>query len=126
MTTTIPAVSTVTLANAGMIREFLEYQQRRNRTADTLTCYHDCLSKFLGWMGDTPLAAASVAKLEGFVDRPRVRRRPDHPPGARVMGPPATRRRDVTIIRSLYKYLGERGRIGVNPALLLIAPTVAN
>jgi hypothetical protein len=51
-----------------------------------------------------------------------VRRRPEHVKGQAIIGGPATRKRDVTILRSFFRYLNERGLIGVNPALLLTAP----
>jgi len=112
--------------NAGYATEFLEWQRKRNRARETLFIYTDVLTKLLAWLGETPLATASTRTLEGFVDRPRKRRRPHHASGQLIEGSPATRRRDITIIRSFYKYLTERGYLAVNPALLLVPPEVHN
>jgi site-specific recombinase XerD len=113
--------------NAEMAREYLAWQRhRRNRARETMFIYTDVIQKLLLWIGDTPLAAASTTTLEDFIERPRVRRRPEHVRGQKIIGSPATRKRDVTIVRGLYKYLNERGLIGVNPAVLLTSPTVHN
>jgi hypothetical protein len=54
-------------------------------------------------MCETPLATVATPTLERFVDRPRVRRRPEHARGQVTEGALATRRRDITIIRSFFK-----------------------
>jgi integrase/recombinase XerC len=113
--------------NAEMAREYLDWQRHtRNRARETMFVYTDVLSKLLTWIGGTPLAAVSTRSLEEFIERPRVRRRPEHVRGERIIGSPATRKRDVTVVRTFYKYLVERGHIGTNPALLLSSPTVHN
>jgi len=112
--------------NTAYAAEFLEWQRKRNRSHETLFIYTDVLSKLMVWLGETPLATASTRMLEGYVDRPRKRRRPHHAPGQMTEAAPATRRRDITSIRSFYKYLTERGYIAVNPALLLTPPQVHN
>jgi integrase/recombinase XerD len=118
---------TIPARNAAFAAEYLEWQRKRNRSRETLVAYTDVLNKLLVWLGETPLATASTRQLEGFVERPRARRRPGHPTnGKMIEGSPATRRRDITVIRSFYKYLTERGYLAVNPALLLVPPTVNN
>lgn len=112
--------------NAEMVREYLEWQKRRNRSRETIFIYTDVVQKFLGWIGDTPLAAVPIQTVEAFIERPRLRRRPEHARGQVLIGAPATRKRDVTIIRTLYRYLTDRGHISHNPALLLTSPTVHN
>ncbi len=112
--------------NAALAREYLEWQRRRNRSTETLFIYTDVLSKLLAWIGETPIAAVSTSTLEAFLDRPRKRRRPEHVRGEVIIGSPATRRRDTTILRSFFRFISERGRIGHNPALLLVAPAVHN
>lgn len=118
--------SPIQTRNAAFAVEYLEWQRKRNRTRETLFIYTDVLNKLTVWLGETPLATANVSMLEGFVNRPRKRRRPHHATGQMIEGSPATRRRDMTIIRSFYKYLVERGYIAVNPALLLAPPEVHN
>ena len=112
--------------NAEMARDYLEWQKRRNRARETMFIYTDVVQKFLQWIGDTPLAAVPIGTVEAFIERPRLRRRPDHARGQLLIGAPATRKRDVTIIRTLYRYLTDRGHISHNPALLLTSPTVHN
>jgi integrase len=119
-------MSDVRHRNPDMAREYLAWRHRRNRARETMFIYTDVIQKLLVWIGDTPLAAVSTTSLEDFIERPRVRRRPEHVRGQKIIGSPATRKRDVTIVRGLYKYLTERARIGVNPALLLASPTVHN
>ena len=109
-------------ANTARTVEYLEWQRRRNRSPETLFIYGDVLAKLMVWLGETPLAVAPVKVLEGFIGRPRSRRRPGQP----VEGSPATRRRDTAIVRGFYKYLTERGHLAMNPAQLLISPAVHN
>lgn len=113
-------------ANTALATEYLEWQRKRNRSRETVFIYTDVLTKLLAWIGSTPLATVSTRTLEGFVERPRARRQPAHARGQVIVGSPATRRRDITIIRSFYKYLTERGHLAINPALLLVAPQVHN
>jgi integrase/recombinase XerD len=113
--------------NAALVTEYLTWQRdRRNRSPQTIYVYTDTLDKFLRWIGGTPLAVVGLGTMESFVDRPRIRRRPTHPTNGPTMGAPATRKRDVTVLRSMYRYLHERGHLGSNPAALLIGPTVHN
>ncbi|MEQ8715983.1 MAG: tyrosine-type recombinase/integrase [Acidimicrobiales bacterium] len=113
--------------NVRLAREYLAWQRdTRNRSPETLVAYTATLEKLLAWVDDTPFAAASVARLEGFVNRPRQRRDRGHPVEGPATGAPATRARDVTVIRSFYKYLQDRGHIGHNPAALLTAPKITN
>ena len=112
--------------NAEMARDYLEWQRRRNRARETMFIYTDVVQKFLRWIGDTPLAAVPIGTVEAFIERPRLRRRPEHARGQVLIGSPATRKRDVTILRTLYRYLTDRGHISHNPALLLTSPTVHN
>lgn len=112
--------------NAALAREYLDWQRKRNRARETLFIYTDTLNKVLAWIGSTPLAAVSTRTLEQFVERPRRRRRSWHPQAEPYLGAPATRARDVTVLRSFYRYLTERGYVGLNPAVLLIAPTIHN
>lgn len=109
-----------------MARDYLEWQKRRNRARETMFIYTDVVQKYLRWIGDTPLAAVPIGTVEAFIERPRLRRRPEHARGQTLIGAPATRKRDVTIIRTLYRYLTDRGHISHNPALLLTSPTVHN
>ncbi len=118
--------STTADRNTALAVEFLAWQQKRNRAYNTLVVYTDVLNKLLAWIGDTPLAVVSTTTLERFVERPRARRRPAHARGQVIEGAPATRRRDITVIRSFYKYLTERGLVATNPALLLIPQQVHN
>lgn len=119
--------STTQTRNVAHAAEYLDWQRKRNRSRETLFIYTDVLNKLLSWIGDTPLATVSPRMLEGFIDRPRARRRPGHPTnGQMIEGSPATRRRDITIVRSFYKYLTERGYLASNPALLLVPPQVHN
>ena len=110
-----------------MARDFLDWHQRRNRSRETIFIDTDVLTKLrLPASGPLPWRQSAPRTLEQFVDRPRARRRPEHLRGQVIAGAPATRRRDITIIRSFYRYLTERGIIANNPALLLVAPKVHN
>lgn len=112
--------------NTEWTREYLDWQRRRNRAKETLFIYTDVLNKFLAWIGDSPLTTVSTRTMEEFIDRPRLRRRPEHARGQTIIGSPATRKRDTTIVRSFFRYLTERGYIANNSASLLVAPTVHN
>lgn len=118
--------SPIQQANTALAAEYLDWQRKRNRSRETVFVYTDVLTKLLAWIGSIPLATVSTRTLEGFVERPRARRRPAHARGQVIEGSPATRRRDITIIRSFYKYLTERGHLAINPSLLLVPPQVHN
>src|SRR4051794_3078085 len=108
----------VATRNAEFVRDFLAWQRHsRGRSRETLFIYTDVLQKLLDFIGSTPLVSVSVSTLESFVNRPRVRRQPHHLRGQQIVGSPATLRRDATIVRSLFRYLADRGVIGANPSL---------
>jgi len=64
--------------------------------------------------------------LEAFVERPRQRRSPNHARGQVVVGSAATRRRDITVVRSLYRFLRERGMVDSDRSSLLRVPLLNN
>ncbi len=111
--------------NLALATEYLEWQRKRNRSAETLYAYTDVLHKMVSWMGETPSATVPTRMLEAFVERPRARRRAGDGPKFGEAAP-ATRRRDITSIRSFFRYLIERGYIAVNPALAMVSPQVRN
>jgi hypothetical protein len=43
--------------------------------------YTEVTEKLLRWVGDTPFATVSINQLEALIERPRVRRRPEHVKG---------------------------------------------
>src|SRR5690606_20264616 len=105
--------------NAALARDYLEWQGvRRNRSPETMVAYTRVLEKLLLWLGDTPLERVSLPTLERFVERPRQRRRPEHLRGSRITGSPATRKLEVTVLRTFFRYLHDRGHIRRNPTAL--------
>lgn len=117
--------SPVQQRNLALATEYLGWQRKRNRSAETIYAYTDVLHKMVSWLGETPLATVPTRMLEAFIERPRARRRAGDGPKFGEAAP-ATRRRDITIIRSFFRYLIERGYIATNPALAMVPPQVRN
>lgn len=109
-------------ANRELAVQWLEWlQTARNRTPNTLRAYAQVVESWCDWLGDDDLRQASASTMEAFTLRRRERgRRRDG------MGEPATRKKEVAILRSFYSWLAAMGYIDRSPAELLVGPTVHN
>ena len=118
---------TATEDNQRLIDAFLDWQSStRNCSPHTYAAYSGTLNKLVVHLDATPLGTASVGDPEAFVERPRARRSPNHVRGQVVVGSAATRRRDITVLRSLYGFLRERGLVTEDQAVLLRPPMLNN
>ena len=99
-------------ANRSRIGAYLDWLSgTRNCSPHTYAAYSGTLDKLVVHLDATPLGEASVADLEAFVERPRQRRSPNHVRGQVVVGSAATRRRDITVVKGMYRFLRERGLV---------------
>jgi site-specific recombinase XerD len=107
--------------NAALVRAYLDWQQnQRGRSPRTVYDYAHRLASLLDWLGYTPLEAATLEQFEGWVQRTR---------GGNAIGSagrPATKAKDVAVVRSLYSYLEGHRLIALNPSKNLHGPTVHN
>jgi integrase len=95
-------------------------RDQRGRTPHTLYTYRTTLQRFLDHLGPTPLHQVSLSSFEAWLQRPRNGRA--HGRG----GAAATLSKEVTMLRTFYRWLHARGEIGRDPTNLLSAPTVRN
>ncbi|MBA2413165.1 MAG: tyrosine-type recombinase/integrase [Burkholderiaceae bacterium] len=96
---------------------------QKGRTPETATNYARVLARFLDdVVCARPLAVVSVPEVEEWVMRDRRKR------GARDGGPgsPATRARDLTVIKAFYGWLSARGHVHRDLGALLVAPKISN
>lgn len=114
-------------SNKRLCEEYLDYCRReRGRTPMTVHKYGLSLRSLLDHLGPVHLADASTDQLREWVHAPkqRVGRR-----GGELGGEPApaTVKRKVAELRSLYRWLSDiEGVVQGNPAVKLHAPTVHN
>jgi site-specific recombinase XerC len=114
-------------ANRFCIGAYLDWLSgTRNCSPHTYAAYSGTLGKLVAHLDATPLGEASVMDLEAFVERPRQRRSPNHARGQVVVGSAATRRRDIIVVRSLYRFLRERGMVDSDRSSLLRVPLLNN
>jgi integrase len=111
----------VPVETEALVGEWLRWLQDQGRRERTILNYGSLLGLFLDELvGARPLSAVTLEEVEAWLVRPR---------GGRAKGQtaaPATRARNVAIIRGFYAYLTERRILGYNPVSLLRAPTVNN
>lgn len=107
--------------NAAHCRAFLAWQRdQRRRTHATVYTYQTTLHQYLLMTGETPLDRVSVARIETWLSRPRVGRAHGN------TGASATISKEVTMLRTFYKWCLARQLIDVDVSQLLIAPTIRN
>lgn len=114
--------SPVQVRNTLIVDEWLVWlRDVAGRTEGTVRSYAGVAAKFLDLcVGDRPLGSVPVEDIErwslrGLGGRARGQQ-----------GQPATRSRNLTIIRTMYKWLVARGYLDSNPAELVVTPTVHN
>jgi site-specific recombinase XerD len=113
-----PGQSQVARANAQIVSAWLDWLRvARNRSDATVRNYRSACNSWVQHLGGVPLAAADVPTAEAWVVRPRSN-------GA--IGKPASRARDVAVLRSLYGWMLGRGMCSVNLGAMVAAPTVHN
>lgn len=113
-------------ANVRIVSQYLEYCRReRGRSPQTLYSYATSLRRLLQHIGARNLLDLTPDELRSWVHEPIVR-----PRGGRAAGSepsPASVKRKLATLRSLYRWLHEvEGLIRRNPTLALAAPAVHN
>jgi site-specific recombinase XerD len=91
----------------------------RNRTDATVNTYGVTLQSWVNWR-HSGILTATQRDMERWVQRPRPRR------GHGNVGAPATRKKDIAVLRSFYRWLVASGDLTVDPTLGLHGPTVHN
>ena len=116
---TVSRLSDATTEGYELLTAFLHWhREHRNSADETIAGYKSVLGQWIVHMSPRSVLDATRADLEGFVERPRLRR------GEGSTGAPATRRRDVTVLKGFYKWLVGDGKMARNPATNLAAPKV--
>lgn len=106
------------LVNDEAAVDYLEWlRDSRGRGADTLRSYAGVLAHFLDHcVVGRPFDAVSPQEIEAWNNRPRSGR------ALGRMAAPATKARNLTIVRGFYTWLTARGGALHNPALLAASP----
>lgn len=107
-----------------LINQWLEHHEReRGRSTRTLYTYSQDAKRLLTHLfgSSLSLSQASTDDLRGWVHAPLVK---GSLAGQAPM--PATIKRKVSTLRSLYGFLHAEGLVGTNPAARLFAPKVSN
>lgn len=112
-------------SGAWYVKQFLDYcRTHRGRADTTIYCYAKSYKAWLDLLAEqgTHLLDASVHQMRQFVTMPLKK-------GKRGVGSPPTdssKKRRVSELRTLYKWLHAEGYIAANPAMRLEAPTPHN
>ncbi len=109
--------------NEVLLHEFIRWQRdTRGRQPSSVYDYASRLGRFVEYIEGTPLDRVGVEHMEQWVARPRRQRKGRTTEG----GLPATRVKDIALLRSMFGYLKARGYIDSDPTVLLGGPTVRN
>lgn len=107
--------------NGSLVVEYLEWCEKvRHRSPRTLMAYGEALYSYVQFIGTMDVRCVDTAIMEAWVTRPRKRR------AAGQVGSAATQRKEVSILRSFYKYLWERDITPTDMGKSLHGPTVRN
>lgn len=111
-----------TSRNESMVNEWLEWlEHTANRAPSTVLNYAGVALSFLrDCVGDRLLDSVTEADVEAWLLRPRRQR------ALGKVAAPATRARNVAILKSMFRWLHARGYVERDLGALLIAPKVAN
>ncbi len=107
-------------ANRAICAAWLDWLAKRGRTAVTVYQYAQKLDLWLDYLGPRPLADVTVADLEDYLDRPRVGR------AHGGEGADATKAKDLTVLRGLWRWAVTRGHLAHDPTADLTPPKVRN
>ena len=103
-----------------LVIQYLRWMREvRNRTDATVNTYGVTLQSWVDWRHNGILTATQ-RDMERWVMRPRPRR------GHGNCGAPATRKKDIAVLRSFYRWLVASGELTADPTLGLHGPTVHN
>lgn len=102
--------------------QYLEALQARNRSATTIRTYTCTLAEWRDWLRGQHVFDASTEQMENFVKR----RRYEAHGASYKLGSPATRKREVSTLRSFYTWAWEQDLTPTYMAKALHAPTVHN
>lgn len=113
--------STTEQANRELVEQLLVWMRddRGCRPASVYD-YASRLERFLDFAGPLLLNNVKVDVLRAWVNRPKGGR------AHGTIGKPATRAKDVAVLRSLFNYLHASELVERNPTVLLVAPKVHN
>lgn len=108
--------------NGQWANDWLDWLGRTaGRTPQTVYNYASLVARYLDeCVGDTPLGAVPVERIDAWLLRPRAGR------ARGQVAAPATRARNVAVLRSFYGWLMARGLVQVNVAAQLAVPKVRN
>lgn len=106
--------------NRAMCRSWLEWLKNHGRKSLTVYQYAEKLENLCDYAGARPLAALTLADVEAWVDRPRLRRAHGAP------GSDATKAKDIVVVRGLWHYLLQRGHVAFDVTAELQAPSIRN
>jgi integrase/recombinase XerC len=117
----LPNVQRRVLAhNRDLCRGWLTWLEQHGRARVTVYQYGARLDELLEFLGDTPLDAATLDQLEAWVARPRKGRAHGD------LGADSTRAKEVLVLRGLFRWAVDHGKLAHNPAVLMEVPTVKN
>ena len=108
-------------ANRELVEQFLVWMRDdKGCQPASVYDYASRLERFLDFAGPLPLNNVKVGVLRAWVNRPKSGR------AHGTIGKPATRSKDVAVLRSLFNYLHASELVERNPTVLLVAPKVHN
>lgn len=108
-------------ANRELVEQFLVWMRDdKGCQPASVYDYASRLERFLDFAGPLPLNNVKVDVLRAWVNRPKGGR------AHGTIGKPATRSKDVAVLRSLFNYLHASELVERNPTVLLVAPKVHN
>lgn len=117
----LPSIERRVLAhNQKLCQGWLEWLRDHGRAKVTVYQYGAKCDELLEFLGDTPLDLATLDQLEAWVARPRRGR------GKGNLGADATRAKDTLVLRGLFRWAVDHGKLASNPAAKLELPSVKN
>ena len=102
-----------TIENVKLVRAFIEFKAREGKSRRTIQSYSLKLASFLEHIDPQPIDSLAVDALEGWLDRPRLKR------CAAGRASLATIRNESAILRSAFKFWSVRDLVPRNTAALL-------
>lgn len=112
--------------NASLAREYLRWcAVEKGMSPLTVDTYGKTIRAFVEYIGAKPLAKVDGNTVQSFL----VRERNAEGVGRRMRGAtaaPATKTRELTTIRSFYKFLRGVGVLKTDPLMLVVAPKIHN
>ena len=103
--------------NAAEVNDWIKWATtKRGLGSATVSSYASTYASLLSWTQE-PLGSLSVEQLEEFLARPRR---------GELAASPATLKREVASLKTLWRWMHDRGHVRQNPTLQLVTATVHN